>query len=54
MVMDEKPDQKLLEVVDRLETIEALKEALEDVENGRVRPAREAFEELGAKHAIPH
>ena len=53
MVLEEKAYQRLLEVIDRIETIGALKEALEDVEDGRTRPAREAFEELRAKHAIP-
>ncbi len=43
----------ILELVDQLETVVAIKEAHEDVENGRTRPAREALEELRQKHGIP-
>lgn len=35
------------------ETVEALKEALTDVENGRVRPIEEAFGEIKKKHGKP-
>jgi prevent-host-death family protein len=52
VVQDAKAYQRLMEVVDRLELLEALKEGLDDVENGQTRPAREALEELRVKHGV--
>ena len=53
VVQDAKAYQRLMEIVDRIELIEALKEGLDDVKNGQTRPAREALEELRIKHALP-
>ena len=43
---------QLLELAAQAETIEALREGLEDVANGRVRPVHEALEEFRQKHGI--
>lgn len=53
VVQDAESYQKLLELVDRLETIAAIREGLEDMKNGRTRPAEEVFEEIRRKHGIP-
>jgi prevent-host-death family protein len=53
VVQDAKAYQRLMEIVDRIELIQALKEGLDDVENGQTLPAREALEELRVKHGIP-
>ena|SRR5438067_9919615 len=52
VVQDAVSYQALLERVERLETLAAIKEGLEDVAAGRTRPAREALEELARKHKI--
>jgi predicted transcriptional regulator len=46
VVQDAGSYQSLLERLDRLETVEAIRRGLKDVEEGRVRDAREALEEL--------
>lgn len=53
VVQDAESYQKLLELVDRLETIAAIREGWEDMKNGRTRPAEEVFEEIRRKHGIP-
>lgn len=53
VVQDAESYQKLLELVERLETIAAIREGLEDMKNGRTRPAEEVFEELRQKYGIP-
>jgi prevent-host-death family protein len=52
VVQDAASYQELMERIERLETIAAVKEGLEDVAAGRTRPAREALEELGQKHKL--
>jgi predicted transcriptional regulator len=47
--MDSNADQQAIERLDRLELLDAVRQGLKDVEEGRVRDAREALEELGAK-----
>jgi hypothetical protein len=42
----------LLELVERLETIEGVRKSKEAFERGEGRPAREALEELRRKHGI--
>lgn len=42
-------DQQLL---DRVETVGALRRGLADVKAGRTKPAREVFERLRRKHGI--
>ena len=41
------------ELLDRVETIEALQRGFADVKAGRTRPAREVFDRLRRKHGIP-
>jgi hypothetical protein len=43
----------LWELVDRLETIEAVREGLQQMERGEGRPAEEFFEEMRQKYGIP-
>ncbi len=52
LVQDSESYQKLLELVERLETITAIKVGLEQMDRGEAVPAREAFEELRRKHGI--
>ena len=41
------------ELLDRVETVEALQQGLADVKAGRAKPAREVFGRLRRKHGIP-
>lgn len=41
------------DLVDRVETIEALQRGFADVKAGRTKPARDVFERLRRKHGIP-
>jgi prevent-host-death family protein len=41
------------ELLDRVETIDALQRGFADVKAGRTRPARHVFERLRRKHGIP-
>ncbi len=50
VVQDAKAYQDLL---DRVETIEALQRGFADVKAGRTKPAREVFERLQRKHGVP-
>jgi prevent-host-death family protein len=52
VVQDAASYQALLEQLERLETLAAVKEGLEDVAAGRTRPARQALEELARKHKL--
>lgn len=52
VVQDAESYQRLLELAEYEETVAALKEALEDVESGRVRPVEEAFDEIRKKHGL--
>lgn len=49
VVQDANSYQRMLERLDRLEAVEAIRQGLEDVEEGRVRDARSALEELRKK-----
>jgi hypothetical protein len=53
IVQDAVSYQRFLELVDRLETIAAVKEGLRDVKAGRTRPARTALREISRKHRLP-
>ena len=46
VVQDAASYQKLLDLIDRLQTVQELREGLDDVEKGRVRPAEEALQEI--------
>jgi prevent-host-death family protein len=50
VVQDADAYQQLL---DRLETVEALQQGLADIEAGRTKPARQVFTRLRRKHGIP-
>jgi prevent-host-death family protein len=52
VVQDAASYQALMERVERLETLAAVKEGLEDVAAGRTRPAREALQDLARKHKL--
>jgi PHD/YefM family antitoxin component YafN of YafNO toxin-antitoxin module len=41
------------ELLDRVETIEALQRGFADVKAGRTKPARGVFERLRRKHGVP-
>jgi hypothetical protein len=45
---------RLRERLEYTETLEGIRRGLEDVAAGRVRPAREVFEDLRKKHGIPN
>jgi len=53
VVQDAKSYQKILERMDRLEAVAAVRQGLRDVEEGRVRDARKALEGLRVKLGIP-
>lgn len=53
VVRDAQGYQKLWELVDDVETAEAIAEALEQSRRGEGRPAREFFAGLRRKHGIP-
>jgi prevent-host-death family protein len=47
IVQDAASYQRLLDLVDRVESLEFLRQSLEDVDAGRTKPMREAIEALG-------
>ena len=53
VVQDARSYQQMLDRLDRLEVIEAIRIGIQAAEEGRVRPAGEALAELGAKFGIP-
>ncbi len=52
LVQDAGSYSLLLELVERLETIDGVKRSMEAFERGEGRPAREALEGLGQKYGI--
>ncbi|HKQ49583.1 MAG TPA: type II toxin-antitoxin system Phd/YefM family antitoxin [Phycisphaerae bacterium] len=53
VVQDAEAYQKLLEAVERAETIAGIRRGLESMTQGKGRPAEEFFAELRKKHKIP-
>ncbi len=53
VVEDARSYQRMLDLIDRLEDIEAIRKGLQAVEEGRVQPVEEAFEEIRRKYKIP-
>ena len=53
VVEDERAYQMLWELIDRIETIEAVREGLREVEEGRTIPLEELDRRLKRKHGIP-
>jgi hypothetical protein len=45
--------EKLVELLDRLETIEAIRNGLEEMKAGKGRPATEVLERIREKYRIP-
>ena len=52
VIEDERAYQMLWELVDRIETIEAVREGLKEVEEGRTLPLAEVDRRLRRKHGI--
>jgi hypothetical protein len=53
VIKDARAYQLLWELVDRVETIEAVREGLEQMERGEGRPAEEFFDEMRRKYPVP-
>ena len=53
VVQDAEAYQRLLDIAARADVCEAIRQGLDDVVCGRTRPAREVFEEIRRKRAIP-
>ena len=54
VVQDAAAYQKLLDLVDRLQAIEAIQKGLESMQRGEGKPSQEAFTQLRRKHNIQH
>lgn len=52
VVQDAESFQAMRDKLDRVETLEAIRQGLEQAERGESRPAAEAFGELMAKHGV--
>jgi prevent-host-death family protein len=52
IVQDAEAYQRLLDIAARADAKEGIRQGLEDVRSGRVRPAREFFDEFEARHGI--
>lgn len=53
VIQDAESYQRFLDLVERAEAIAGIRRGLESMKRGEGRPAREAFEELRQKYAIP-
>lgn len=53
IVQDAEAYQRLLDIAAIAEAEEGIRQGLDDVANGRTRPARTAFDEIRRKHGIP-
>ena len=53
VVQDAASYQKLLDMLDRLEAIEGIKQGLESIHRGEGRPAEDVFRDMRNKHDIP-
>jgi prevent-host-death family protein len=53
VVQDAEAYQRLLDLAAGADVFEAIRQGLDDVANGRTRPARVVFEQLRRKHGIP-
>lgn len=52
VVQDAESYQAMLDKLDYVETLEAIKQGLEEADRGESRPAREVFAELSAKYGL--
>jgi prevent-host-death family protein len=53
VVQDAEAYQRLLDIAARADVFEAIRQGLDDVADGRTRPAREVFAELRQRRGIP-
>jgi predicted transcriptional regulator len=53
VIEDARAYQMLWELVDRIETIAAVREGLEQIERGEGRPAEEVFADVRKKYRLP-
>jgi prevent-host-death family protein len=53
VVQDAEAYQRLLDMAAQAQAVEGIRQGLEDVREGKVRPAREFFEEFETRHGIP-
>src|SRR5271168_5092690 len=53
VLLDARVYQRLLDIAAQADAREGIRQGLEDVRKGRIRPAREALEAFRRKHAIP-
>ena len=53
VVQDAQSYQRLMELVERAEAVEGIRRGLEQVRDGRTRPAAEALDAIRKKHDLP-
>lgn len=53
VVQDAEAYQRLLDIAAQAQAEEGIRQGLEDAREGKVRPAREFFEEFETRHGIP-
>jgi hypothetical protein len=53
VIQDETSFEHLLDLIDRVETIEGIRVGLEEMKAGKGRPAEELFEELRQEYGMP-
>jgi len=53
IVQDAEAYQRLLDIAARADAEEGIRQGMEDVKRGKVRPARDFFAEFEAEHGIP-
>jgi prevent-host-death family protein len=53
VVQDAEAYQRLLDIAARADAREGIRQGLEDTKKGRVRPARDVFDEIRAEYDIP-
>jgi PHD/YefM family antitoxin component YafN of YafNO toxin-antitoxin module len=53
VVQDAEAYQRLLDIASQADALEGIRQGLEDIKKGRVRPARETLETFRRNHAIP-
>jgi prevent-host-death family protein len=52
IVQDAEAYQRLLDIAARADSEEGIRQGLDDVANGRTRPAKEVFDDIRRKHGI--
>ena len=53
VVQDAEAYQRLLDIAARVDAEEGIRQGLEDARKGKIRPAKEFFEEFEVEHGIP-